>query len=72
MADREHGRLRAEWLASLGMAEYAQRACSLSLQGEAMSRSLSAMCGRLRVGKGNLHVAPLVGSSHVFGLKQFT
>jgi hypothetical protein len=28
----------------------------------------SAMCGRLRVGKGNLHVAGLGRCSHVFGL----
>ena len=29
---------------------------------------LCAMCGRLRVGKENLHVAALVGCSHVCGL----
>jgi hypothetical protein len=31
-------------------------------------RPLGAMCGRLRVGKGNLHVAELGRCSHVFGL----
>src|SRR5262245_29736014 len=35
---------------------------------DSTGRQLRAMCGRLRIGKENLHVADTVGCSHVFGL----